>query len=157
MRRWSRWPDNCCRKIAALAGARTRKERRRDRKESAQVRRRPEQVRGGSEGAAIEVVVIGVSTGGPSALEEMLPRLPADFPVPMLIVQHMPKLFTGALAERLDRCCALRVREAYDGAALLPGTIWLAPGDATWRWRRGGGRGRGRRGVQRYCCTSRSR
>jgi len=80
--------------------------------------------------APIEVVVIGLSTGGPSALEQMLPRLPQDFPVPVLIVQHMPKLFTGALAERLDRCCALRVTEAYGNAAILPGTIWLAPGDS---------------------------
>ena len=81
-------------------------------------------------GVPIEVVVIGLSTGGPSALEQMLPRLPRDFPVPVLIVQHMPKLFTGALAERLDKCCALRVIEAYDSAAVVPGTIWLAPGDS---------------------------
>lgn len=79
--------------------------------------------------AEIEVVAIGVSTGGPSALELMLPRLPLDFPVPVLIVQHMPKLFSTALAERLNRFCALRVQEAYDGALVLPGTIWLAPGD----------------------------
>src|ERR1700677_2409506 len=78
----------------------------------------------------IEVVVIGLSTGGPSALEQLLPRLPADFPVPVLIVQHMPKLFTGALAERLDRSCALRVKEAYENAMIRPGTVWLAPGDA---------------------------
>src|SRR5271170_498844 len=78
----------------------------------------------------IEVVVIGLSTGGPSALEQLLPRLPADFPVPVLIVQHMPKLFTGALAERLDKCCALRVEQAYDNATIRPGTVWLAPGDA---------------------------
>lgn len=78
----------------------------------------------------IEVVVIGLSTGGPSALEQLLPRLPGDFPVPVLIVQHMPKLFTGALAERLDKCCALRVLEAYDDAVIRPGTVWLAPGDA---------------------------
>jgi len=78
----------------------------------------------------IEVVVIGLSTGGPSALEQLLPRLPADFPVPVLIVQHMPKLFTGALAERLDKSCALRVKEAYENAMIRPGTIWLAPGDA---------------------------
>jgi two-component system chemotaxis response regulator CheB len=78
----------------------------------------------------VQVVVIGVSTGGPSALEAMLPKLAENFPVPILIVQHMPKLFTGALAERLDRCCALRVREAQDGVELRPGTIWLAPGDA---------------------------
>ncbi len=76
-----------------------------------------------------EVVVIGISTGGPSALEVMLSKLPADFPVPMLIVQHMPKLFTGALAERLDRCCALDVKEAYEGALPEPGTVWIAQGD----------------------------
>jgi len=81
-------------------------------------------------GAPIEVIVVGLSTGGPSALEQMLPKLPPEFPVPILIVQHMPKLFTGALAERLDRCCALRVEEAYDGAVIRPGRIWLAPGDA---------------------------
>jgi two-component system, chemotaxis family, protein-glutamate methylesterase/glutaminase len=80
--------------------------------------------------APIEVVVIGLSTGGPSALEQLLPRLPADFPVPVLIVQHMPKLFTGALAERLDKSCSLRVKEAYENAMIRPGTIWLAPGDA---------------------------
>jgi two-component system, chemotaxis family, protein-glutamate methylesterase/glutaminase len=78
----------------------------------------------------IEVVVIGLSTGGPSALEQLLPKLPKDFPVPVLIVQHMPKLFTGALAERLDKYCALRVEQAYDNATILPGTVWLAPGDA---------------------------
>jgi two-component system, chemotaxis family, protein-glutamate methylesterase/glutaminase len=80
--------------------------------------------------APIDVVVIGLSTGGPSALEQLLPKLPKDFPVPVLIVQHMPKLFTGALAERLDRCCALHVEQAYDNATVRPGTIWLAPGDA---------------------------
>lgn len=80
--------------------------------------------------APVEIVVIGVSTGGPAALEAMLPKLGADFPVPIMIVQHMPKLFTGALAARLDRCCALSVREAHQSAELLPGTIWLAPGDA---------------------------
>jgi two-component system chemotaxis response regulator CheB len=80
--------------------------------------------------APIEVVVIGLSTGGPSALEQLLPKLPKDFPVPVLIVQHMPKLFTGALAERLNKCCALRVEQAYDNAAIRPGTVWLAPGDA---------------------------
>jgi two-component system chemotaxis response regulator CheB len=78
----------------------------------------------------IEVVVIGLSTGGPSALEQLLPKLPKDFPVPVLIVQHMPKLFTGALAERLDKCCALHVEQAYDNATIRPGTVWLAPGDA---------------------------
>jgi two-component system, chemotaxis family, protein-glutamate methylesterase/glutaminase len=80
--------------------------------------------------ALVEVIVIGLSTGGPSALEQLLPKLPRDFAAPILIVQHMPKLFTGALAERLDQCCALRVEEAYDGAVIRPGKIWLAPGDS---------------------------
>jgi two-component system chemotaxis response regulator CheB len=79
--------------------------------------------------ALTEAIVIGASTGGPLALETMLPMLPSDLPIPVLVVQHMPKLFTGVLAERLDRCCALRVREAYDGAASEAGTVWLAPGD----------------------------
>jgi two-component system chemotaxis response regulator CheB len=83
-----------------------------------------------SQASPIEVVVIGLSTGGPSALEQLLPKLPKDFPVPVLIVQHMPKLFTGALAERLDKCCALRVEQAYDNATIRSGTVWLAPGDA---------------------------
>jgi two-component system, chemotaxis family, protein-glutamate methylesterase/glutaminase len=80
--------------------------------------------------APVEVIVIGLSTGGPSALEHLLPKLPQNFAVPILIVQHMPKLFTGALAERLDKCCALRVEEAYDDAVIRPGMVWLAPGDA---------------------------
>jgi two-component system, chemotaxis family, protein-glutamate methylesterase/glutaminase len=87
-----------------------------------------------------EVVVIGISTGGPSALEMMLPMLPADFPVSVLIVQHMPKLFTGALAERLDRCCAVKVREAYEGAVPEPGTVWIAQGDTHMEVRTASGR-----------------
>ena len=78
----------------------------------------------------VEVLVIGVSTGGPTALEQLLPQIAPDLPVPALIVQHMPKVFTSVLAERLDRCCQLRVAEAYHGARLQPGVIWIAPGDA---------------------------
>ncbi|HEX7159308.1 MAG TPA: chemotaxis response regulator protein-glutamate methylesterase [Edaphobacter sp.] len=81
-------------------------------------------------GAQVEIVVIGLSTGGPAALEQLLPKLPGDFPAPVLIVQHMPKLFTGALADRLNKCCALHVEEAYEGADVRAGTIWLAPGDS---------------------------
>jgi len=80
--------------------------------------------------APVEVLVIGVSTGGPTALEQLLPRIAPDLPVPALIVQHMPKVFTSVLAERLDRCCQLRVAEAYHGARLQPGVVWIAPGDA---------------------------
>lgn len=78
----------------------------------------------------VELVVIGVSTGGPSALEVMLPLLPKDFAVPIMIVQHMPRLFTGALAERLDRICRMSVQQARDGARIGPGEVWLAPGDS---------------------------
>ncbi len=81
-------------------------------------------------GAPVDLVVIGVSTGGPSALEVMLPMLPRDFAVPVMIVQHMPVLFTVALAERLDRICGMKVRQATDGVAVRRGEVWLAPGDA---------------------------
>lgn len=77
----------------------------------------------------IEIVAIGVSTGGPNALATLLSEIPPDFPVPIAIVQHMPPMFTKLLAERLTTKCALPVREAIAGATLCPGTIWIAPGD----------------------------
>ena len=76
----------------------------------------------------IDAVVIGVSTGGPNALSEMLPLLPADLPVPVAIVQHMPTFFTRLLAERLNSKCKLKVREGAAGEVLLPGEIVIAPG-----------------------------
>ncbi len=75
------------------------------------------------------VLVIGSSTGGPEALSKLLPQLPATLPVPVLLVQHMPPVFTRQFAQRLDRLCALRVVEATDGVPLQPGTVHLAPGD----------------------------
>jgi two-component system chemotaxis response regulator CheB len=81
-------------------------------------------------GAPVELVVIGVSTGGPTALELMLPMLPRDFAVPVMIVQHMPRLFTNALAERLDKLCKVSVQQARSGEPLGPGGVWLAPGDS---------------------------
>jgi two-component system chemotaxis response regulator CheB len=75
------------------------------------------------------VLAIGVSTGGPAALDILLPALPADFPLPVLIVQHMPELFTRLLAERLDQICPLRVREAAEGDAVCPGSIFIARGN----------------------------
>jgi len=74
------------------------------------------------------LVLIGVSTGGPAALASLLPALPADLGAPVLIVQHMPALFTGPLAESLDRKSAMRVSEAGDGAIALRNGAYLAPG-----------------------------
>ena len=74
-------------------------------------------------------VVIGVSTGGPAALDILLPALPASFPLPVLIVQHMPELFTRQLAERLNGRCALRVQEAEEGMAVRGGNIYIARGN----------------------------
>jgi two-component system, chemotaxis family, protein-glutamate methylesterase/glutaminase len=75
------------------------------------------------------VVLIGVSTGGPAALDVLLPSLPVSFPVPILIVQHMPELFTCLLAERLNSRCCLRVREASDGDVVRSGSIYIARGN----------------------------
>ena len=76
-----------------------------------------------------KVVVIGVSTGGPTALGEILPELPAGFPLPVLVVQHMPPLFTRLLAERLHSICQLPVEEGSQGALVDGGRILIAPGD----------------------------
>lgn len=75
------------------------------------------------------VVVVGVSTGGPTALGTILPKLPADFPLPVLIVQHMPPLFTRLLAERLNATCKVPVKEATQNMIVSPGEILIAPGD----------------------------
>ena len=77
---------------------------------------------------AFQALVIGCSTGGPDALAQVLPVLPADLPVPVLIVQHMPPLFTRLLAQRLDGHCKLTVREAVEGDAVVPGRVLIAPG-----------------------------
>lgn len=76
-----------------------------------------------------DVVAIGVSTGGPNALAALVAGLPADLNVPVVVVQHMPAMFTRLLAERLDGMTPLRVQEAAAGAVLEPGGVWLAPGD----------------------------
>ncbi|HEU0264573.1 MAG TPA: chemotaxis response regulator protein-glutamate methylesterase, partial [Geobacterales bacterium] len=73
-----------------------------------------------------ELLLIGTSTGGPSALQEILGKLPASFPLPILVVQHMPVGFTRALAERLDRLSQLEVAEATDGETLQPGHAYIA-------------------------------
>ena len=75
------------------------------------------------------ILVIGISTGGPAALARIVPDIPADFPLPILIVQHMPAPFTRTLAERLQESSPLCVREAQNGETINPGCILIAPGD----------------------------
>jgi two-component system chemotaxis response regulator CheB len=77
--------------------------------------------------ARVGVVVIGISTGGPQALRLVLPLLPADCPVPIAVVLHMPVGYTELYAEKLDEVCAVKVLEARDGMMLEPGTVWIAP------------------------------
>lgn len=79
-------------------------------------------------GGLIELVVIGASTGGPVAVQDVLTELPSGFPVPILVAVHMPQAFTGPYAERLDGLTRLKVAEARDGDALLPGRVLVAPG-----------------------------
>jgi two-component system chemotaxis response regulator CheB len=77
----------------------------------------------------IDALAIGVSTGGPNALSEFLPELPKDFPVPVVIVQHMPPIFTRFLADRLAARCKIGVVEGSSGVTLTPGKAVVAPGD----------------------------
>ncbi|MBA3317296.1 MAG: chemotaxis-specific protein-glutamate methyltransferase CheB [Gemmatimonadales bacterium] len=76
-----------------------------------------------------DLCVIGASTGGPAAIQHILQRLPARFPLPVVVVQHMPEGFTGAFARRLDSLCRLRVTEAAEGHRLTPGDVVIAPGN----------------------------
>ncbi|MFJ4066862.1 chemotaxis response regulator protein-glutamate methylesterase [Pseudomonas sp. NPDC089996] len=75
-----------------------------------------------------KLVAIGTSTGGPVALQRVLTQLPANFPAPIVLIQHMPAAFTKAFAERLDKLCKISVKEAEDGDLLRPGLALLAPG-----------------------------
>lgn len=74
------------------------------------------------------LVAIGSSTGGPVALQQVLTQLPADFPLPILLIQHMPATFTPAFAQRLNQQCKIQIKEAEDGELLVKGTAYLAPG-----------------------------
>jgi two-component system, chemotaxis family, protein-glutamate methylesterase/glutaminase len=78
--------------------------------------------------AFTQIVAIGTSTGGPRALHEVLTGIPADFPAPILVVQHMPPKFTHSLAQRLDNFCNIQVREAVDGEFVETATAYVAPG-----------------------------
>ena len=77
----------------------------------------------------VDVVAIGASTGGPNALAQLFAAFPADFPIPIVVVQHMPPVFTARLAQRLTTASTVGVEEANTGAILQPGRAWLAPGD----------------------------
>ncbi|WP_225772800.1 protein-glutamate methylesterase/protein-glutamine glutaminase [Pseudomonas sp. Marseille-Q5115] len=77
---------------------------------------------------AYKLLAIGTSTGGPVALQKVLTQLPANFPSPIVLIQHMPAAFTRAFAERLDKLCRISVKEAEDGDQLRPGLALLAPG-----------------------------
>lgn len=87
-----------------------------------------------------EVVLIGTSTGGPPALQDILGKIPANFPCPILVVQHMPVGFTASLAQRLDKLSPLRVKEAEDGDKLEAGTVYIAPAGKHLKVCRGSGK-----------------
>lgn len=85
---------------------------------------------GGKSASGPGLVLIGTSTGGPAALDVVLPQLPADFPWPVLVAQHLPASFTAPFAKRLDRACNLTVVEVSEPTPLQPGTIYIGKGDA---------------------------
>ena len=96
---------------------------------------------GALSGPRAELLAIGCSTGGPKALQDLLPALPKTLPVPCLIVQHMPGTFTKAFAERLNGICQVEVREAVHGETALPGCVYIAPGGLHMLYRQRGSSG----------------
>jgi two-component system chemotaxis response regulator CheB len=94
--------------------------------------------RNGRASGHIKTVAIGVSTGGPPALQKIIPRLPKDFPSSLLVVQHMPPMFTRSLADRLDSMSAIKVKEAEQGEPVVSGCVYIAPGDKHLKIRRWG-------------------
>ncbi len=110
-------------KIKAAAESRKKRPLPRSLKESAPQRK----VLLANPKSAATIVALGTSTGGPKALQEMLPLLPEDLNVPVLIVQHMPQGFTGPFAKRLDGICKIAVREAIQEEEIQPGVVYIAP------------------------------
>jgi len=84
----------------------------------------------------VGLVSIGTSTGGPKALQDIMPKIPKDFPVPIVIAQHMPANFTGPFAERLNQLSQITVKEALEGETLKPGFAYIAPGGGHMRVKR---------------------
>ena len=139
----ARQPDELVEKVKIAAQVDLAKMRRnRPRKNRAPTAREPASGRASKEDSTVgkvprtgeggyrgKVLVIGSSTGGPKALSQLVPELPAELPVPVLVVQHMPAGFTKSFAERLDQMSAVRVKEGEIGDPLEAGTVLLAPGD----------------------------
>lgn len=96
---------------------------------SSMKKKEPDVITPEREGGPIDIVVLGISTGGPNALREVFKNLDPKFPKPILVVQHMPAGFTREFAASLDRICPLNVKEAEDGDPIHPGQIYIAPGD----------------------------
>jgi len=116
-------------KVRAVGSGATREALRLGRRPAAPAPARPgARVRPAAPRAAFPIVAIGSSTGGPTALCQLIPALPLDLPAAILVVQHMPPGFTRALAMRLDRLSGLSVAEAEEGAVLGPGKVFVAPG-----------------------------
>ncbi|RJX25477.1 MAG: chemotaxis-specific protein-glutamate methyltransferase CheB [Desulfurivibrio sp.] len=124
----------------------TRQQRHRPRQESPPRQQQPSpgpasrKVTAAPPSGDLEVMAVGISTGGPNALKQLIADLPGDFPLPVLIVLHMPMEFTANLARDLDRRSQLRVREAREGDQVVPGLVLLAPGGRHMLVRREGGR-----------------
>ncbi len=122
------WSGPAAHAFRACLLARTRALRRQGRSEILPPVRRPRPSAAGLL-RPVEVIAIGASTGGPNALAALLPALGPGCPAPLVLVQHMPPVFTAHLAARLAALAGFRVTEAAHGAALAPGEAWLAPGD----------------------------
>jgi two-component system, chemotaxis family, protein-glutamate methylesterase/glutaminase len=123
--------DELIAKVKAIVGSTSVKERFAPGRVRKAIYPKSRGVRAGSmlnPGKVFGAVVIGISTGGPHALLQFLPRLPDSFPIGIAVVQHMPAHFTKSMAERLNGLCPLRVKEAEQGDMLLPGTVLIAPG-----------------------------
>ncbi len=75
-----------------------------------------------------DILAVGASTGGPVAVQQVLKKLPQNFPLPIIVIQHMPKTFTPMFSERLNQMCAITVKQAENGDVLFPGCAYIAPG-----------------------------
>lgn len=121
----SRVANELCQKVIQASCAKLRVQGAKQRHERVRARKR----KTSSGKAPVEtLVVIGSSTGGPQALEEIVPNLPPDLPAALTVCQHMPKGFTAFLANRLDALSLIKVREAFQEDILEPGTVLIAPG-----------------------------